>query len=96
MIWLARVLRRLAEWCDPLDLRQVAVGRAAAWPRDASEEILAQARAHVLKAEQFAEGTSGEYKRAWAYGRVLKRCPAARKADVGLAVELAVQDLQRT
>lgn len=40
-----------------------------------------------------AEGTSGEYKRAWAYGRLLKTLPTTPKHEIGLAIELAVTRL---
>ena len=82
--WLARVLYQLAVWLH------AGVEKPATLPAAQMEKAVALVR----KAEQFAPGTTGEYKRAWAYGKLLKLLPAEKKSNVGLLIELAVQELQ--
>jgi hypothetical protein len=77
---LARILRAWADWCHPTPER--------------SADVLAFTRILAATAEQFADGTSGEYKRAWVYGKLLKKFPAHPKSTLGLTVELVVQELQ--
>jgi hypothetical protein len=45
------------------------------------------ARALTQKADGFEAGTSGEYKRAWCFGKLCKAFPGAKRA-AALAIEL--------
>jgi hypothetical protein len=79
--WLVLQLLRLVEWLDP----SVDTGRL---PRDVSTA----ADRIVLQAQKLS--ASGEYKRHWAYARLVKQCPNASHLDASLAIEQSVRRLQ--
>jgi hypothetical protein len=80
--WLGDLLWRFAQWWQPRAVLTVADA-----PDDA---VLETAHALTLRAEQFADGTSGEYKRAWVYGKLRKAHPSASKRAASLAIELTL------
>jgi len=59
----------------------------------AASPYLISARIVVLKWEKNDPGSGGTYKRHKAYEDLLKRYPKARKRDLALAIELAVQEV---
>ena len=71
---LADVLRRVAQWLRP---------QFEQW----DPEILAQLPALVAKAEQFAAGTSGEFKRNWVMHRLKKLFPKTAATVLALHLE---------
>lgn len=76
--------RKVASW----------LRRCASWLEGPPHSKVERAAlALVREAERMAAGTSGEYKRAWAYGRLLKTLPTTPKHEIGLAIELAVTRL---
>ena len=46
----------------------------------------------VAAQERENPDTSGEYKRHQVYAKMLKTFPAVRRRDIGLAIELAIQE----
>lgn len=83
---LADALRALAAWLDGATVRQIAEFEPAA---------LEHARQLVARAHHFADGTSGEYKRAWVWGKMLRLYPSLPKTSIGLLIEIAVQHDRR-
>lgn len=79
--WLTGWVWRLAQWLEPRDVLTVPL---------LSPALRATAGELVARAEQFADGTSGEYRRAWVYGKLRKRHPDASKRAASLAIELAL------
>ncbi len=53
--------------------------------------MLISARIWTAWAEETFPGTSGEHKRHQVYARLLRIYPEARRRDVALAIELALQ-----
>lgn len=73
--FLSRVLRRVADWLD-------------AHPMP-NQELIDFATELIEKAEGFAPGTSGEFKRQWVITRLKKRFPAIPTYVLALGVEQA-------
>ena len=77
---LARWLRAAAQRLDPADV--VLVPTVPAGVRE-------DAAALVAHADGFAMGTSGEYRRSWVLGKLMKRHPSAPKGALAFAIEVA-------
>lgn len=82
---------RLIQW-----LRQLATWLEGPAPAAIIAEYDALLRVRVLalvaRADAFAEGTSGEYKRHAVYAQLLKEFPDRDGRDLSLAIELALQE----
>lgn len=79
--WIVSQLRRLLLRLDPPPV-EVPV------PLDPLD-IAADSLTH--QADQLADSPSGEYKRHWVYGKLIKQFPDRRRRDIALAIELALQ-----
>lgn len=79
--WLARLVWKLAQWLGPRDVLTVPPLPPA---------LMVTAAELVARAEQFADGTSGEYRRAWVFNKLLKRHPGVSKRTASLAIELVL------
>jgi hypothetical protein len=78
--WVIEVLRRLIAWLE---------GPPAEVPPSADPiTVLAD---HLTRRADALGALSGEYKRHWAYARLIKAHPEARRRDLSLAIELALQ-----
>lgn len=75
--WLARQLRRLAQWLDPMTHLPVA-----------DDALLAYAR--VLTAKWAAVKQSGEYKRHQVYAELIDAFPDRLHRDLAKAIEAAL------
>lgn len=49
----------------------------------------------VRRAETLADGTSGEYKRHWVYGQLIRTYPTTPRHHLGLWIEEAVAVMKR-
>ncbi len=56
------------------------------------DAFITRVRELVSHAHGFAPGTSGQYKRDYVYSRLLKEFPEKVKAEIGLAIELVVNN----
>lgn len=54
-------------------------------------ELIIAAQPIIADLEAIKDPTSSEWKHATAFGRLVKRYPAANRRDIGLAIELALR-----
>lgn len=101
---LARLFLRWAQRLDPLSCAALGLhDPLPSWDLSkvepdsflANQELIKAAIPLVKAAEQFAAGTSGEFKRHWVYAQLVKQFPRHPKHEIGLRLEQTVSALRR-